>query len=322
MTPHPRSASRNFPLSQLMITVFNFCKSTVRSLVGRGGQGVRFWNIFWFREVPPQAIALFRFLGGGWLTFYWLGFAPHVSLMFSREGIAIPLLPFDPPTLALAWFLYGLFILCLILVTLGLFFRVASAGAFTLAAYHWFLSLNHFGTSFDLLYIFLLLCVALSDADATYSLSMYFKQGSVFAARPVTMFAQRLITVQITMTYFGVAMQKLWLPDFQSGEVLSWSFMGLWATPIAFWTVQHIHSIEIFDWWNFCVKVCEIALPIGLWIKPVQKWAFIGGVLFHIFLVALLGMWWFLAMIATYHLFLDPEKVKLFLENLKRQRGE
>ncbi len=281
---------------------------------GALSQAWSWWNIFWFREVSPHAIAIFRFLGGAWLTMYWLGFAPHVRLMFSNQGIAIPLLSFDVPSPEVAWVLYGAFIVCLVCVTLGVFFRIASAGAFLLALYHWFLSLHHFGTSFDMLYIFLLLCIALSEADATYSLSMYFKKGSVFASRPITMFAQRLICAQITMTYFGVGMQKLWLPDFQSGEILSWSFMGLWATPFAFWTVRNITSIELFDLWNYVVKVCEIALPIGLWIKPVQKWTFLGGVLFHISLVLLLGMWWFLAMIATYHLFLDPEKVRAFLK--------
>lgn len=281
-------------------------------------RSARAWNAFWFQEVPPHAIALFRVLGGAWLLFYWLGFAPHVRLMFSNEGIAIPLLPFDAPGLHTAWLLYGIFLACLALVTLGLCFRLASAGAFVLAVYHWFLSLHHFGTSFDLLYVFLLLCLALSEADATYSLRMYIEKGSVFAWKPVSIFAQRLIAVQITMTYFGVAMQKLWLPDFQGGEILSWSFMGLWATPIAFWTVNHIHSMLVFDWWNFLVKVCEIALPIGLWIRPIQKWTFLGGILFHIFLVALLGMWWFLAMIATYPLFLEPEVVKKYLQTWER----
>ncbi len=275
------------------------------------------WDHFWMEEVPPHAIALFRLLGGGWLLFYWLGFAPHVRTMFSHEGIAIPLFPFDAPSLQVAWVLYGVFLLCLLLVALGMAFRIASAGAFLLALYHWFLSLHHFGTSFDILYIFLLLCLALSQADATYSVRMLRQKGSLFAWEPVSIFAQRLITVQITMTYFGVGMQKLWLPDFQGGEILSWSFMGLWATPFAFWVTQHIHSLQIFDAWNFVVKICEIALPIGLWIKPVQKWAFLGGILFHVSLVALLGMWWFLAMIASYHLFLHPEVVRSYLAQRK-----
>lgn len=280
---------------------------------------LRFWNVFWFREVPPHAIALFRILCGAWLTVYWLLFAPYVRLMFSRDGTAIPLLPFEAPALSTAWILYALLIICLALVTIGLFFRIASAGAFVLATYHWFVSLHHFGTSFDLLYLFLLLCFALSEADATYSLSQRIIHGSFFAVRrPVSIFAQRLICVQITVTYFGVGMQKLWLPDFQGGEILSWSFMGLWSTPIALWTVQNIHSMEIFDAWNFVVKICEIALPIGLWIKPLQKWTFLGGVLFHVALVLLLGMWWFLAMIASYHLFLDPEHVRKILTTRER----
>lgn len=269
------------------------------------------WDEFWTKEVPPHALAIFRVAFGFWMFFYWLGFAPYITLMLSQHGTAVALFPEYPiPGSGLAFVLYIVLMLSLLGIALGAFFRIAAPVAFLIAVHHWFVSLHHFGTSFDLLYLFLLLTMVLSRADATYSLHMLRKKGSIFAWEPVSVFAQRLIQVQIFATYFGVGWQKVWLPDWKTGEILSWSFAGLWGTPFALWFVQKVRWLLFYDVLNFTVKCFEVFLPIGLWWKPAQKWTFIGGIFFHVTLVLFLGMWWFLPMIVTYLLFLDPIAVK------------
>lgn len=283
----------------------------------------RRWDRYWYRQVPPHAIAIFRIALGAFLFVYWLTFLPKVAMLFSDAGLSFPLihrgapdvllLLLQPPSPFVAHVLHASLLLCLAGMTIGLSVRVCAGVGFILNAYFWVLSLHMFGGSFDMIFLFLMLVMACSHADATYSLRMRLRHGSWTAWEPVSILPQRIITAQMTATYFGVGWQKLWLPAWADGKILWHSMIGMWATPPAFVFARLVPWPGVYDVLVYIVKMFETFLPFGLWYRPAQKWFFLGGLIFHVSITLFLGMWWFMACPATYHLFLKPEELHAWL---------
>ncbi len=286
------------------------------------------WDTFWCRECPPHLLAAFRIIFGAFLLFYWALKIPYVAMFFSDQGIhqpAIwPLAPlgflFAPPPLWAAWILYGSLLFSLFCFTLGAWTRGSAIIAFVLYAYYWILTLHQFGTSFDRLFLFTMLVLCFSGCGETFSLDMRLRRGSWTAWRPISILPQRLLAVQIAVTYLGVGWQKLGLPDWQSGEVLAVGFVGRWATPPAWWVARLNLPMWVYDRMVDIVKYFEFLMPIGLWIPRWQWWFFAGGAIFHTVITIFLGIWWFQALIPAYVLFLRPEDVHAFLRRVSRGR--
>ena len=279
----------------------------------------RHWNHFWFRPVPPHALALLRILSGAVLLLYWGLKAPPQQPLLADHGLVLPyfpatsfgpLAPLFPSALTVACILFAIFYACLILFTIGLQMRLAGLAAFLLYVYYWFLSLHLFNTSFDRLFLFTLLVLALSGADRTLSFRAWRESGDARSSVPVNILPQRLLMFQITIVYLGVALQKLWLPDWQSGEILSYSMVGVWGSSAGNWVVARNWPMAFFDVSVFLIKFFELAMPFGLWIRSMQRWFMAGGVLFHVGIAILLDIWWFLVLIPAYVLFFEPEDVR------------
>lgn len=279
----------------------------------------RQWNHFWYRRVPPHALALTRIAFGSFLLLYWGLKAHQVPMLFSDRGLILPLFPAHsfgplaplfPPVLSVACVLFAIFYVCLILFTIGLRMRLAGLAAFLLYVYYWLLSLHLFNTSFDRLFLFTLLVLTLSGADRTLSVRAWREGGDARSFTGVSILPQRLLMLQITFVYLGVALQKLWLPDWQSGEILSYSMVGVWGSALGNWIVARNWPMAVFDVSVFLIKAFETAMPIGLWVPRVQRWFMAGGILFHTGIALLLDIWWFLVLIPAYVLFFDAEEVQ------------
>ena len=273
------------------------------------------WNQFWFRECPPHALALFRICLGVFLLIYALTYAPHITLLFSNKGLLLPLyFQGQAPTPTLALTTYCLLLTTLCFFTIGFHFRTSTALLIVLLLYYWQLSLHLFPGSHNRILFFTLCVLFFSEADATFSYRMWKEKGSVFAWKPVSIWIQRLLTIQITATYLGVGLQKVVLVPWQSGEVLSRSFMGMWASPLAF----AIARAELSEWTYRVavesIKICEILLPLGLWIQKFRLAAIVIGSVFHISIALLLGIWWFVFLLPAYILFFPPEYIKNVIE--------
>lgn len=282
----------------------------------------RSWNHFWFRTTHPHALALFRILFGGFLLFYWGLRLPHVAMLYSKEGILLPLyasldLPtpilalFSPPPVWIAWLIFIVLLVSLVHLILGFQTRAAAAIACILSSYYWVMSLHLLGASFDRLFIFTLLVLACSECDRTFSVAMRLKHGSFFAWEPISILPARLIAIQISATYLGVGWQKLILPDWQSGEILALGFMGRWATPLAWMVLRWNLPLWCYDLMINVVKGFELLLPFGVWIRQwkIQWWFFAATALFFINIAMFLAIWWFVVLIPANILFLDPEVV-------------
>ena len=280
------------------------------------------WNHFWFRTCPPHNLAIFRILFGAYLLFQFGLELPHVAMIYSSDGIHLPLpllmssdwatVLFAAPPLWLANMLFGIFMTALLLFTLGAWTRVSTAVSFVLYGYFWIISMSQFGTSFHRLFLFMLLVMSFSGAGSAFSLDMRCKRGSWTAWEPISILPQRLLAIQISAMYLGVGLQKLVIAEWRSGAILSYGFIGRWATAPAFAVARWNIPIAWYDALNVLVKSLEVTIPFGLWIKRYQWWFFLGGALFHIFIAIFLAIWWFLPLIAAYVLFLDPEEVRIF----------
>ncbi|TSC57891.1 MAG: HTTM domain protein [Candidatus Peregrinibacteria bacterium Greene0416_19] len=310
---------------------------------------VSHWNHFWFRQVPPHALALARIGFGFFLLLYFSLQFPTVAMRYSSAGIILPLfrpttpltviLTPPPPPIALLVFL--VLLVFLLLFTLGWHMRIVGTVAVILYLYYWFLSLHLFDTSFDRIFLLALAVLTFSGADRVLSVRSYLEgyrgvrgnrryRGIVFNPRTrrtlqyrppgrgrtgripplVSVFPQRLLAIQLTVTYLGVGLQKLVLPGWDGGEVLTVGFAGRWATPLARWLLLENIPLSAYDLLIFLIIALELTLPFGLWSRRMQRWFFALGFLFHLGIALLLGIWWFLALPVLYILFVDPEEVK------------
>ena len=282
-----------------------------------GGFG-KLWEHWWFRPVPPHALALFRMVFGMFLLLYWGRYFPHVPVLMGNAGIAFPLFldryPFlATPSVPVAWVIYVLLLFTFLLITLGVFLRIAAWSALLFLTYIWLTSMHPHWLTMEHLTMVFLLFLGVSGADRTLSLHMWWRRGSPFAWEPVSILPQRCIALQITATYLGVGWQKAWLPDWQSGEILAYSLVSVWGTKPAFAIVQLNLPLWVYDLTVLQVKYVEALLPFGLWVPRVRwffmAWAFV----FHSLIAVLFNIWWFLILVPSYVLFFEPESVLAFL---------
>jgi hypothetical protein len=182
-----------------------------------------------------------------------------------------------------------------------------------IALYYYQMSFHNFPSSYHRIFLVFTVLLSLSGADKTLSLRMKRERGSFTAWEPVPAWPQRLIAFQICATYFGVALQKLVLPLWQTGEVLSYSFTGRWGTPFAFWFARLNLPLWFYDHVIDAVKFLHITLPFAVWFPKLRWYAMGAGALFHIGVTLTMGMWWFLAMIPAYVVFFNPEDVRRWM---------
>lgn len=289
------------------------------------------WDQWWSRKSYPHTMGIVRIVVGGWLLFYWAIRMPYVTILFSEEGIVLPTYPtylpeylewiWQVPSAEVALIIYAVHLLALFCITIGFRTRTAASIAFLLSWYYYYLSLHLFHTSYDRLYILILLLLAASHSSEIFSYKAWAQYGSPLKWKQmISVFPQRMIAVQMSITYFGVGWQKIWLPGWQGGEMLWYSMLGVWGTPLAFW-------ITSFGWSNAyhvlvnLTKLLEWWLPFGFWIKKhyIRWWTMLGGLVFHVLVDMLLYIWWFAVLIPAYIVYFEPEETYAFLK--KRTKG-
>jgi len=128
--------------------------------------------------------------------------------------------------------------------------------------------------------------------------------------KEICILPQRLLQVQLTFTYLGVGWQKINLPDWQGGEILTYSFIGRWGTELGYYIGQLPIPLVAWDWVTHSIIFFEFILPFGLWHKPTQKIWMIGGVLFHVGIALILSIWWFVMVPPLYILWLMDNETK------------
>jgi len=287
------------------------------------------WNGFWFRRVPPHSLAAFRIIFGAYLLVYFLRFAGDIDVMFSNRGVYVPFLLPDlglPPFWA--WGLYFATLAVITLFTLGFRTRFITPTLLALYGYYYCLNLAVNDTAFDRLNLIFLVVLCFGELDATWSLcggrhqrpeegksNARAKPGVALSApvQPgygVSVWAIRLITIQVAFLYFGSGYWKLINPYWHSGEMLRWTLAGPWGTPLAFWLVRLHPPAVFFGVLTWSVIALEMSMPILLFSRKLQAYGFAAGFLFHLSIALLLHIPEFMNCVCGYVLFVKPETVQ------------
>jgi hypothetical protein len=250
-------------------------------------------------------------------------------MLFSNEGLVMPLyldrfpaLAFvlSPPSPTVARIIYALFMLCMVGITLGAWYRLSVFGTLIGGLYIWQLQLHGFATSYNRILLFCLLVLLFSGAHRTFSLDQKKRSGSLFDWEPISILPQRLIALQITTTFIGVSLQKLWLPHWKGGEVLSYSYISRWGTPLARWYARLPLTLAHYDIVVWGVKIFEPLCAVGLWIPRIRFASIVFTSLFLILVGAMLSIWWFVFIIPAFILFYRPEDVLLWCRTVAADR--
>jgi hypothetical protein len=280
------------------------------------------WDEWWCGQVPPHALAIVRIGFGLFLFIEAMTYVPGIDVLLSSHGLIFSLwadrIPasvrflLEPPEPIVANAIACVYVLACLLLAAGCAMRTALAILILLFLYYWQLSFHLFPSSYHRMFFFILVVLSFSGADRTLSFRMWRRAGSCFSWEPISILPQRLIAAQITATYIGVSWQKIWLPDWQNGNILFFSFMGKWGTPPAYFLARILPQWS-FDALNWIVKLFEFFLPFCLWMRDWRLFAIIAGTIFHVSVALLLGIWWFLILPPAYVIFFDPYDVHRWL---------
>ena len=289
------------------------------------------WDDYWFELRPPESLAIFRILLGLFFLVYWLLRAPHVSFLFSTDGVYFPF--FDPPAafsevgsardllgwlltpipLWATWTLYTTLIVSLVLFTVGWWTRFAAIAYFLLYVYFYHLQLYRLDASYDRLFLQTALLICVSRCDEIFSLrALWRRRKGLPLAETIPFWPARLIGLQMMLVYFGTGFHKVFSPAWAGGEILYYSFIGLWASDLAFGIAQLGLPMAVYGVMVYGTIAFELSAPIGLHVRRFQPWYFVAGVFFHLSIALTLQIWQFMAMPAAYILFLDPAWVRQF----------
>ncbi len=283
------------------------------------------YDFFFHREVPPHALAIVRIALGLFVMLYW-STQWSFARFFSTDGILFPLVQtsdpisfflFHPPL----WFVHGFFALTflfLMFFTAGYHTRSSAFIILMAFTYFHFLSQWQIMTSFYRLFCFSFAVFLIPGADRAFSVAMWQKHGSFFVWEPVSIFSQRLLSLQVTATYFCVSWQKLFIPEWFHGRSLLQGFTGRWATPFGFWLAQTL-SARVIDIMLLISIFGECLMPFGLWIRRLQPFCFVFGFLFHTMITFTLNIWEFQFLVPLYIVFLNPDEIYEFCR--VRSRG-
>jgi uncharacterized membrane protein YphA (DoxX/SURF4 family) len=278
------------------------------------------WNDFWFAYGSPIPIALFRIcIGLLVITFYWW-ISPEAVTFFGQHAITRPATvaawSLSPTFDVLSYFprddvwLSGMLVLlvvCGICLTAGIFSRFS---AFLI--YLILLSLdsrNHFVLNSGIgILCYLCLFLVFSKCGEALSLkrlvAVWQRNPEFGPAKDVSVFAQRLVQVQLCLVYWAASCWKLnghtWLDGtaiFYTTQLLQFQRFGL---PYVF---DHLWTSRLLTW---ATLFFEAGFPILVWIKEFRYPLLVIGVIFH------LGMDWVLViplfqevMIACYICFVE-----------------
>lgn len=279
----------------------------------------RQWDHWWFARVPPHAQALLRIAFALYLLVEAATYLPFVSQMFSDHALTFstwsrffpeairPLL--DPPAAPIAWAVFSVYLLACVGLLLGFGMCFWLVVLLLLNLYYWQLSFFLFQSSYHRIYFVVQFLLLISGADRTFSLRMLRTHGSVFAWEYISAFPQRLLAIQMTVTYLGVGLQKSWLPDWQDGGALTSSLLHRWATPMGRYVVALNWPFWLWSLFVDGVKLGEFFLPVCLWLKAWRPYAVVAGLGFHAGIAILMSIWWFLPLVPAYIVFWPPEDV-------------
>ena len=265
-----------------------------------GQKALARWEQFWFPPRAPQRMAGFRILLGLYLLAYFGALAPHVTVLFSSQGVYMPFLVPDyaPPPIA-AWIVYIGTLALAMAVTVGFRTRLTVPLMLVAFLYHYFLALAVSYTSYDRLSIIYLLVLAFAEGGRVWAVD----PADSSAPHPACGWGERLLTMQAFMLYFGSGLWKLMNPQWHDGRLFEGVHQGMWATPVAFWIARLDLSPQIWTLLAWTVILFELLVGLGFLVRRFQWWAMLGAAALHLSNTVILGIPEFLVCICIAPIF-------------------
>jgi hypothetical protein len=237
------------------------------------------WDEFWFPPRAPQRVAGFRILLGLYLLAYFGALAPHVTLLFSSDGVYVPLgVPDYAPAPVVARILFGITLSLALAVTLG--FRTHITVPLLLAGflYHYFLAIAVAYTAFDRMIVIYLVVLTFAEGGRVWAVN----PAESSAPHPACGWGERVLTLQAFMLYFGSGLWKAMNPLWHDGKLLESVHQSMWATPVAFWISRLELGREIWTSFAWATIALELLVGLGLLFRRTQWWAMLAAAAFHL----------------------------------------
>lgn len=284
------------------------------------------WNRFWFAPQETSALALFR-IGFGLLTFAWtLALLPDLLTFFGRDGI-VPRPP-DYSRVDLPWtwglldgapghgVVIALFVVMLVasvLVTVGLYTRLASAVLFV--AILSFERRNPFVfNAGDTLIRVMALYLVLAPAGASLSVDRLRRARERFWSFPARApWALRLVQLQVSVIYLSTVWEKLQGDTWRDGTAVSYA---LRTTDIQRVALPHalVDSQLVAGVLTYGTLATELAVGVLIWNRRARPFVIVPAIMLHLFIEATLTAGFFsAAMLTAYLAFVPPDTASRWL---------
>lgn len=272
------------------------------------------YDRFWLAPSRGVRAGLFRIGFGLYLLAYLIALAPHVTLLFSSEGIYLPyMLPDLAPAPPIAWLLFGAMLALTCALIAG--FRTGLTALLLLGLYmhHYTLQLAVKQSSFERLIIIELAALCLGSAGLRLGLDGARLRKAGRDAAP-SVWLERVVAAQTLFLYFGAGLWKALNPVWHNGELLHSTFQGMWATPLAFGIAQLRPPGWAWAMASWGVIALELALAPLLLIRKTRHFGIVLAVLFHVGNTVLLFIPEFLVCIPALVVFADEALLERWVE--------
>jgi vitamin K-dependent gamma-carboxylase len=274
------------------------------------------WDRFLYAPASGHRIAAFRILFALYMLGYLGALLPHVTLLFSNQGVYIPYrIPDIAPAPSLAWPLFIAMFACVLALLLGYRTELAARVLLVLFLYHYFLQLAVKQSVFERLIGIDVLVLCFADSGRVWGLDAR-RAGAAPNA-----WAERVLAAQSVFLYSGSGLWKLSNPAWHSGALLRSTLQSVWATPFGFALVRHGFSDATWTAFSWTIIVFEVTLgPLLLW-RPSRPFALALGTLFHALNCVVLVIPEFLVSVAPYPVFVEPATLQRWGAAVARLRG-
>ncbi len=289
------------------------------------------WSRFWFAEVSPYPMALFRVLFGCYLLVYFLGSLPHISLFYSNAGVYCPVLvPDIAPNPPVAVVLYATTVALILALIVGYRARFVAPLVLIFYLYHFCLNIWVRACSYDRLVVMALIMLCLAPSDQVLSIGARRQRNGV--EKQVSAWPARLLAIHLCLFYLSTGIYKLLSPDWQSGEIVKGVMTSNYSSDFAFAVVGLQLPSVLFDLMARSVIVFELICPVGflirelsikfafakdsLHLRKVQYYFFAGAILFHAGIWIFMQIPQFFICPVFYVLFIPTSDIKYFIRTI------
>lgn len=296
------------------------------------------WSGFWFIEGPPHGMAAFRILMGIYWLVHWLPLAPYIRETLSDEGMHFPFFFYPSENLDVFGRFYGwltqplpmwaatlLYIIVVglsICIILGYRTRIALVAYVLMYTYYYVYFLHPLNSSFGRMTFIMTAILIFSPCGKVLSLdAKRARQRGETVPETFPLWTARAICVQVFFIYVGTALFKVHSESWNKGEMIYTSLVGDWTTPLSFWLARFDWSWGTYDLVLLSTILFEFWAGLLLFHPRWQKPVFAIGTVFHLQIAVFLSIWQFLFMPMTYVLFVEPYRMRDWVQRKLQRRA-